>query len=512
MAKFFPRVYLICLAGLGAVQAAGTVTPPNIILILADDLGYGELGCYGQQLIETPHIDALARRGIRFTQFYSGSPVCAPARCALLTGQHSGHAFVRGNDEWGARGPVWDFSAMLADPSLEGQRPLPDSIQTVAELLQEGGYRTALVGKWGLGAPGTEGTPNRQGFDFFYGYNCQRWAHTYFPPFLWRNDARELLPNTFLAPHTKLAGADSGQESDYQRFTGQAYAPEYMLNAALDFMEDAADEPFFLYFASPIPHAPLQAPARWVEHYRQKLGPEKPYSGNQSYFPNFTPRATYAAMISYLDEQVGAIVAKVRELGMEENTLILVTSDNGPTYNGGVDAPFFHSAEPFSSERGRTKGYVYEGGIRVPLIAAWPGTIPAQRTTDQQGYFPDFLPTIAALAGLPVPSSVDGINLSPVLRGRRKLLSRDFLYWEFPEYDGQQAIRLGRWKGVRQHLQQGAFPWELYDLQTDPREQNNVAAKHPDIIYRLQEVARQEHCQPATPRFRMAALGDEVLE
>ncbi|MEE8217645.1 MAG: sulfatase-like hydrolase/transferase, partial [Vicinamibacteria bacterium] len=304
--------------------------PPNIIYILADDLGYGELGVYGQELIETPHIDQLARSGLRFTQHYSGSPVCAPARGVVMTGLHTGHAYIRGNDEWGDRGDVWDFEKMAEDPNLEGQRPLPAGTRTLGRVLQDAGYDTGFVGKWGLGGPLTEGIPNEQGFDFFFGYNCQRQAHTYFPVHLWRNRDKVPLDNDMVPPHTPLEeGADPNDTASYARYWLKEYAPNLLLDEALEFLGRERARPFFLYFASPIPHLPLQAPERWVKHYQEKLGPEEP-SSSERYFPNRTPRATYAAMISTLDEQVGQLMEKLDELGVRDNTLVLFSSDNGP--------------------------------------------------------------------------------------------------------------------------------------------------------------------------------------
>jgi arylsulfatase len=332
---------------------------PNIIIILADDLGYNELGCYGQEIIETPNIDKLAEEGMRFTQFYSGSPVCAPSRCALLTGKHPGHMYIRGNDEWIERGDVWNYEAMNADPYLEGQRPLTDTTFTIGKMLQQNGYKTAIVGKWGLGSPTGKSTPNDMGFDFFYGYNCQRQAHTYYPVHLWKNREKDTLDNKSVSPHQKLSeGVDPSNPESYADYQLEDYAPELMLDETLHFMEENRDNPFFVYFATPIPHVALQAPQQWVDYYHEKFGDEEPYLGG-AYFPCQYPRATYAAMISYLDEQVGEIVKKLKEMGEYENTIILFTSDNGPTYAGGADTKYFKSAYPFSEERGRAKGSLY---------------------------------------------------------------------------------------------------------------------------------------------------------
>ena len=482
---------------------------PNIIYILADDLGYGELGVYGQELIETPHIDALAKTGMRFLQHYSGSPVCAPARSVLMTGQHSGHTHIRGNDEWTERGDTWDYEAMFDNPFLEGQRPLPDSIITVAEILQNAGYITGMVGKWGLGAPTTEGVPNKQGFDLFYGYNCQRQAHTLYPMHLWKNEVRDLLDNKMVPPHSNLKqGADPGDPASYNDFQLNDYAPELMHKEALNFIDDNKEDPFFLYYASPLPHVPLQAPKRWVEYYQKKFGPEKPYIG-KSYFPNPTPRATYAAMISYLDEQVGDIVAKLQDLGLYENTLIIFTSDNGPTYSGGADTPFFESAKPFKTERGWAKGYLHEGGIRVPMIASWPGHIEPNSKSDHLSAFYDVLPTMCEIIGLPIPDQTDGISLLPTLLNNSQKKKHEYLYWEFPAYNGQQAVRLGKWKGIRKDIFDGNLEVELYDLNNDIQEQNNLATQYPEVVEKIEVIMKQEHIPSSLDKFKFSQLGDK---
>jgi|GEM_PF-183992 len=500
---------LLLLSACGAASENTSVEQkPNIIYILADDLGYGELGAYGQEVIETPNIDALALGGMRFTQHYSGAPVCAPARCVLLTGQHAGHAYVRGNDEWGERGKVWDYQAMFDDPSLEGQRPLPDSVVTIAELLQEAGYKTGMVGKWGLGAPNTAGVPNKQGFDFFFGYNCQRQAHTFFPMHLWKNEERVLLDNKFVPLHANLAGdADPNDPVSYQDFQLNDYSPDLMHREALQFIQENREQPFFLYYASPIPHLPLQAPREWVEYYQQKLGPETPYTGS-SYFPNRTPRATYAAMISYLDQQVGELVAKLKKLGLYENTLIIFSSDNGPSYLGGVDAAFFNSAGDFSEEYGYTKGFVHEGGIRVPMIASWPGRVQAGTETEHLSAFYDILPTLGEVAGVEPSSYTDGISFLPTLLGKEQQVTHEYLYWEFPSYTGQQALRLGPWKGVRKNILQGNTDIALYHLASDTLEQHNLAAAHPEMVRRIKTLMDSAHHPATLDRFKMEALGD----
>jgi len=484
---------------------------PNIIYILADDLGYGDLACYGQKKIETPHIDKLAENGMMFTQHYSGAPVCAPSRCVLLTGKHSGHAYVRGNDEWASRGKVWDYRAMLADSTLEGQRPLPANTVTIASLLQNAGYKTGMTGKWGLGAPQTESIPTKMGFDYFLGYNCQRQAHTYYPVFLYENEKRLYLNNDTVAPHTKLAeGADPYNLDSYTKFTSNDYSPDIMFNGMMDFIEENKDDPFFFYWASPIPHLALQAPKRWVDYYVEKFGDEEPYIGNRGYFPNRYPRATYAAMISYLDERVGQLVQKLKDDGIYDNTLIIFSSDNGPTYNGGVDAEYFNSSGLFNNEYGWTKGFVHEGGIRVPMIVSWPDKIQAGTITYKISAFRDVMPTLCEIAEAPMPDSLDGISFASTLFNHNPQDSNPYYYWEFAGYQGQQAVRMGDWKAIRKNIKKGNMEIELYNLADDIKEENNIAKNHPDIIKKMEQIMKKEHIPATLKRFKMEALGDTI--
>ena len=481
---------------------------PNIIYILADDLGYGELGVYGQEIIETPYIDALANDGMLFTDHYSGSPVCAPSRSVFMTGQHTGHTPIRGNDEWKERGDTWNYQAMFDNPFLEGQRPIPDSTITIAEVLKSAGYSTGMVGKWGLGAPTTEGLPNKQGFDFFYGYNCQRQAHTLYPMHLWRNDERHLLSNKNVPPHANLEdNTDINDPLSYSDFELIDYAPELMHNEALNFIDKNQNNPFFLYYASPLPHVPLQAPKRWVDYYQSKIGSEEPYTG-KSYFPNLTPRATYAAMISYLDEQVGDLIKKLKDIGQYENTLIIFTSDNGPTYAGGADTPFFDSAKPFKTEYGWAKGFVHEGGIRVPMIASWPKRIKSGSRSNHISAFQDMMPTFCDIIGIPIPNNTDGISMKPTLFGKDQSNTHEYLYWEFPAYKGQQAVRMGKWKAIRRNIFDGNMKIELYDLNSDYREQNDVASAHPEIILKIKNFMVDSHTRSHLERFHFSQLGD----
>ena len=484
---------------------------PNIILILADDLGYGELGSYGQKIIQTPNIDALAASGMKFTQFYSGSPVCAPSRYVLLTGQHTGHAFIRGNDEWGERGAVWDYKAAVADPRLEGQRPIPDSTITMAEVLAKSGYQSALIGKWGLGAPNTEGVPNKQGFDYFLGYNCQRQAHNLYPVHLWENNQKMVLRNDTIAPGTKLAaGADPNDPASYADYYQPDYGPAKMHEGALKFIKERdKNRPFMLYYASPLPHLPLQVPVEYVEKYRKIIGEEEPYVGQNGYFPHQYPKAAYAGMIDYLDQQVGELVQTLKDEGVYENTIIIFTSDNGPTYTGGVDAAFFDSAGPFQNPYGRTKGFTYEGGIRVPMIVSWPGKVEAGSTSDHIGAFYDLLPTFAEISNTSIDHKIDGISFAKAILKEPGQTEHEFLYWEFPSYNGQQAVRMGKWKGLRMNMMDGNMDIELYNMENDLAEEHNVAADNPEVVEQIRKAMEASHTEPEIARFKIPVLSNE---
>ncbi len=495
---------LVILAGCSSPRSSDK---PNIIFILADDLGYAELGSYGQELIETPHLDTLAAHGMRFTQFYAGAPVCAPSRCTLLTGQHLGHAYIRGNDEMAEKGDVWNYAKAVEDPNLEGQRPLPDSIKTIGDMLQKVGYKTAIVGKWGLGGPTSESIPNTRGFDFFYGYNCQRQAHNLYPMHLWKNEEKDLLDNELVVPSTKLdSGADPFDTQSYQSFFQQEYAPALMQQEALNFIDQNKNDPFFLYYATPLTHVPLQVPQEYIDYYVEKFGDEKPYVGTAGYFPARYPHATYAGMVTYLDDQVGELIKKLKDLGIYENTLIIFTSDNGPSYAGGADSPYFDSAKPFKSDRGWAKGYVHEGGIRVPMIATWEDKIKPGTTSDLIAAFWDVMPTFAEITGATVPQSTDGISFLPELLKDPKQTAHEFLYWEFPAAGGQQAVRMGKWKGIKKNLKKRETNLMLFDLENDPQEQSDVAAQNPEVVTRILEIMQNEHETPAVSKFLIPVL------
>ena len=485
---------------------SGSDDKPNIIFILADDLGYGDVGVYGQKKIETPNIDRLASAGMMFTQYYSGSPVSAPSRCILLTGKHSGHSQVRGNDEWGERGNVWNYREMIADSTLEGQRPMKTNTVTIAGLLKQGGYKTGMIGKWGLGAPHTESIPTKMGFDYFYGINCQRMAHTYYPVFLYENENRDYLNNDTVAPNTRLPeGADPFDLKSYAPYTLNEYAPDNMFVKLTEFVDKNKDHPFFLYWATPIPHVALQAPVEWVDYYVEKLGDEKPYLGEQNYFPHRYPHAAYAAMVSYFDDQIGNLVQQLKDLGIYENTLIIFTSDNGPAPNGGSDSPWFESGGPFRCEPGFAKGNVNEAGIRVPMIACWPDRIKPGQISDHAAIAYDVLPTLCDAAGLKKEHDTDGISFLDELTGKNQK-KHDFLYWEFPASGGQQAVIIGNFKAMRKNMNKVNSGFEVYDLEKDPLETTNIAADYPEIVEQAEKISLSEHQTSSTERWKIKML------
>jgi arylsulfatase len=464
----------LLLGGPLAPAARAADRPPNVILMIADDLGYAELGCYGQKIIETPNLDRLAADGMRFTQAYSGNAVCAPSRCCLMTGKHPGHAWVRNNG-----GPDYlDDLAKKYQWEYPGQHPIPDEEVTLAEVLKARGYATGAAGKWGLGQVGNTGDPNRQGFDLFFGYYCQGHAHNHYPRFLWRSGVKEYY-----------------EGNDGRSLSGKTYAQDKFAEVALDFIRTNKDRPFFLYLPFIIPHVSVQVPEEAIAKYRGKI-PEEPFEQRDNYVKHPTPRAGYAAMVTYLDRDIGRILGLVKELGLDDNTIVIFSSDNGPTHGraGGSDSEFFKSAGPL---RG-LKGSLYEGGIRVPLIARWTGKIKPGTTSDHVCAFWDVLPTVAELTGATPPKGIDGLSFAPALLGRAaEQKAHDYLYWEFPSYGGQQAVRMGDWKAVRQKMQQPKNPdplkIELYNLKDDVGERHDVAAEHPDIVTKAREIMRASH-------------------
>jgi arylsulfatase A-like enzyme len=421
----------------GSPTARAQQRQPNIILILADDLGYGDVGYQGQQKIHTPHIDQMAADGMRFTFCYAGTAVCAPSRASLMTGLHTGHTAIRGNRGF----------------KPEGQYPLPDSSLTIATVLQRHGYTTGDFGKWGLGYPGSTGTPNKKGFTDFFGYNCQSLAHNYYPDHLWSN--------------TEKIGLD-----------GTVYSADLIHRHALQFLQANKDRPFFLWLSYTLPHAMLQVPHDSV------------YTGYLAQFHD-SLRAAYAAMVTRLDRYVGEIRAQVQALGIAGNTLVLFSSDNGPHREGGNDPTYFNSS---GSLRG-IKRDLYEGGIREPFVAVWPGTIRPGTSSDRPFAFWDLFPTFEQVAGIAATKNIDGYSILPVLEGHpEKARQHDYFYWEFHENGGRQAVRFGHYKGVRLDVNTIADPHiEVYDLQKDPHETTDISAQHPEVVRRIKEIMTQAH-------------------
>jgi len=427
---------------------------PNIIYILADDLGYGDLGCYGQKRIKTPNLDKMAAEGMQFTQHYAGSTVCAPSRCCLMTGLHTGRARVRGN-------------AFV---------PLEPGDITVAKVLKKAGYSTAIIGKWGLGEEASTGIPTRQGFDYFYGYLSQIHAHNYYPEYLWRNEQKVALRNKVEYKKTGYAKGVGGVSTNKLD-----YSHDFLTKEALTFVERSKNDTFFLYLAYTIPHANNEA---------RKNGMEVPDYGiyKDKDWPD--PQKGQAAMITRMDSDIGELFAKLKQLGLDDNTVVIFSSDNGPHKEGGVDPRFFQSSGPL---RGR-KQELYEGGIRVPMLARWPSKIKPGSFSDHVSAFWDILPTCADLANTKTPDSINGISLAPTLLGQNERQKQhEFLYWEYYKWGGAafgQAVRMGDWKAVRL-IKSGGF--ELYNLKNDPSEKNNLADRRPEVVEEMKKCMIAAH-------------------
>ena len=457
MKSFLSIIFLLFFSPV--LNAQKTTARPNIILIFANDLGYGEIGCYGQQKIETPNIDNLAKSGMKFTQFYSGSTVCAPARSSLFTGLHTGHTYVRGN---------------ISYPP-EGQTPLPDSAITFTNLLQQNGYATAAFGKWGLGYITTSGDPNKKGFDKFYGYNCQSLAHDYYPDHLWNN-------------HEKV---DLSINLKYDSI----YSADVIHREAMNYIKQSSGKPFFLYLPYTLPHGDVIVPHDSIYNYYKQKFNEQPLTGAalktrpHNIIPEPLPHAAFAAMVSRLDKYVGEIVKLVKEKGIAENTLIIFTSDNGPHKENGGDPEFFNSNGIYKG----IKRDLYEGGIRVPFIACWPGKIKPAVNNNAAALW-DMFPSFLELAGVKYKNKIDGISLVPSFLQKGKQNQHEYFYWEFHENNGRQAVHWGKWKGIRLAVNNNDNALiELYDLEKDPAEENNIAAQNPAIVQRIESMMNDAH-------------------
>lgn len=466
---------------------------PNVVFILADDLGYGELGCYGQEKIKTPHLDQLASEGMRFTRHYSGAPVCAPSRNVLMTGKHLGHTEIRGNRQ-----------ANLSFPQFkEGQHPIADATVTIAELFKKQGYATGAIGKWGLGPVGSTGDPNRQGFDFFFGYNCQAVAHSYYPRYLWKNEKQIEINARPIPGHAQVLNGPVSAE----KFIGQQYAPDLMIKEAEGFIEQHKEQSFFLYLPFIEPHVAMHPPLDRLDAYPKEWDKEV-YRGDSGYLPHPRPRAAYAAMISDLDRHVGAVMAALKKHGLAEKTIVVFTSDNGATHEGkpkqhfhigGADPEFFRSTLDLKGY----KGSVYEGGLRVPMIVRYPGKVKAGSTNDNPGYFADWLPTLCAAAGIAQEGKVDGINLWPTMLDAQIAPERRPMVWFYPEYRGQVAVNFGTIKVLKRGLAtKKPGDWEVYDVVADRGETKNLATTHAEWIEKAKTVLKEQVDE--NPLFRMA--------
>ena len=446
-------LHILALAiGISSAMRAADIRPakPNIIFILADDMGYGEVGCYGQKLMQTPHLDRLAAEGMRFTQFYCGNTVCAPSRTVLLTGLHNGHATVRGNSP-----PLSEGANLRADEP------------NVGRVLKEAGYTTGIIGKWGLGTQDSPGHPNRQGFDYFFGYLTHHHAHNHYPDFLWRNSERVALPN-----EVKAAGrAPEGDVGGYATKAVQ-YADDLFVEEALNFIERSKDKPFFLYYAMDIPHANNERMGALGN------GNEVPDDGPYSNKEWTAQQKGHASMVTRLDGYVGRVIEKLKQLDLDDKTLVIFTTDNGHHNEGG------EGKNDMFQKNGSLRGMkrdLTDGGIRVPFIARWPGKVRTGAESAHVGYFGDFLSTAAELAGVPEPAGRDGLSFVPALLGLPGQKAHDCLYWEFHERGFSQAVLLdGRWKGLRQGRRDA--PIQLHDLRADPGEARDVAADHPELV------------------------------
>ena len=459
---------------------------PNIIYILADDLGYNEIGAYGQTKIKTPNLDILAKKGILFTQHYSGSAVCAPSRSTFIEGKQTNHSHVRGNVNNGQPG------------RLRGNHPLPD-IRTLGDMFKEQGYATAAIGKWGLGGLVGTGHPNDHGFDLFYGYLDQIHAHNYYPEYLVKNRNFIELDNP---PMTK-SGWKQGKTptaEEFAKFQGNDFAGDLMNEQAIEFIEKSAanNKPFFLYYPTPIPHVALQLPDEALAKYQGQFN-ETAYLGNKGYFPHQTPRAAYAGMVTLMDDYVGELMDTLRKTGQDKNTLIIFTSDNGPTFNGGSDSDFFDSAKPF---RG-LKMDLYEGGIRAPFIAYWPNVITPGQTSDLISAQWDMMATFADIIGGTANEDTDGISILPTLSGKGIQEKHSYLQWEYPEKNGQQAIRMGKWKAIRTNIKNNPdAEVELYDLSKDINETNNLANIYPEQARKMKTLM-QKRTPASHPKWEL---------
>lgn len=435
--------------------------PVNVVYILADDLGYGDIGCYGQQKIKTPHIDRMAGEGMLFTQHYAGCTVSAPSRCSLMTGLHTGHSQIRGNKEI----------------VPEGQQPMEEGTFTLGRLMKSAGYTTGLFGKWGLGYPGSASTPTKMGFDDFFGYNCQRQSHSFYPDHLWHNDTMVNIPEN-----------ESGGR--------KVYSQDMIHWQAMKFINDNKDKPFFAMLTYTLPHAELNLPHDSIYEMYKNAFEEVPYISQGGYHSSEQPYASFAAMVTRLDMYVGEVMAELKRLGIDKNTIVIFTSDNGPHREGGANPDYFKSYGPLKG----VKRDVYEGGIRVPMVAWYPEKIKGGVKTDQISAFWDVMPTLAELTGATIPQQIDGISFLPTLVSKRGQKQHPYLYWEFHEQNGREALRCDNWKLIRQPVV-GKTVLELYDLDKDIHEDHNLAGQYPEKVTELEKMMDGAHVESSLFNF-----------
>ena len=471
------RYLLGCMTtAFACLSCSSEIERPNIILFYADDMGIGDLGCYGQKYIRTPYLDMLAQEGMIFTNHYSGSSVSAPSRSCLMTGLHSGHSPIRGNKE-----------VRSDDPLEEGQYPLPSDVVTMPEVLKKAGYATGAFGKWGLGSVKSVGSPLSKGFDTFYGYADQRHAHNHYPQWLVSDSTLVTLDNPYF-PINESIPEDSGAES-FEKYKGHEYSLDLIVEEAKKFIRENSDRPFFVYLPVIVPHRALQVPDEELLQY-EGVFDETPYYGADKFTPHMRPKSAYAAMISRMDRKLGEVMALLKELGLDEDTMLLFSSDNGPCSIGGADIDFFDSA---LGMKGRKRS-LNEGGIKAPLIVRWPGKVPAGTSNDILCAQYDFMATFADAAGVDIPDG-DGVSLLPSLLGKDQE-GHQWLYWEYLEHGGQQALRFGDFKAYRDSL--AIYPdrnWQIYDLSKDPMENDDLASERPEMVVKAERIAQSQHTE-----------------
>jgi arylsulfatase A-like enzyme len=492
--SFWTLLFFLLLHSTGFSQSNQT-TKPNVVFILADDLGYGEVGCFGQTKIKTPNIDELAKEGMRFTELYAGAPVCAPSRCDFLTGMHSGHAHVRNN--FGTPG-------YKENVNENGNYPLDSNAYTIGNLFKDDGYATAAIGKWGLGNYDNSGNPLIHGFDIFYGYYDQRHAHNYYTTHLYDDAAHDTLNNPVINVHPKF-DSTSKASRDPKDYIGNEYSIDRMTAQAISFIDKNHAQPFFLYLPYTLPHAVLQAPQSYIDEYIKDLHEQPKWSVTNNGIPTYYPLSTYAAQVSYLDTQVKIVLDELHKYDLDNNTIVIFTSDNGAMDGEKLRSAFFNSC---AGLRG-FKSDLYEGGIREPFVIKWPGHIPQNTVNTDPAILYDMMATFADILKVKVPKN-DGVSMLPVITAATgKYKQHKYFYWEFPGKGRQVAVRIGNWKGIRTGLLQNPnAPWQVYDIATDSAEAQDVAAQHPELVRKFKKIAHKAHTTPVKKEWDIYSSAD----